>query len=415
MTAAGPVASPAPAVTRPAAPAAAPSAVPAGREPGPQARPGSAAPGGRRWRAPLILAAVVIIGGVLITLLQPRPPATGYLDPAGTGSYGGHALADLLTGRGATVIRQTTPGGAAAAAGQPGSTLVITSPEYLSRGQLAALAAAGASIVLVEPTAAALAVLAPQARMRSPLLPLAAVPPRCQLPAAVAAGAADAGNIGLALRPGTAGFACYPVLGADSLVRYQAGGRAVTVLGSGLGLANGQLADQGNAALALNLLGRGRIVWLVPPPAAGAGSGRKTFTSLVPLAAWLVAAQLGVALLLTAAWRGRRLGPLIAERLPVVVRAAETVEGHGRLYASRRARDRAAAALRAAVAVRVLPALGLPPGAGPAVVGGALAARSGQPAERVTGMMYGPPPDSDAALVALAADLDALEREVLGP
>ncbi len=66
----------------------------------------------------------------------------------------------------------------------------------------------------------------------------------------------------------------------------------------------------------------------------------------MPLAAWLVAIQLGVALLLAALWRARRLGPLVTERLPVVVRASETVEGHARLYRSRRARDRVAATLR---------------------------------------------------------------------
>jgi hypothetical protein len=45
-----------------------------------------------------------------------------------------------------------------------------------------------------------------------------------------------------------------------------------------------------------------------------------------------------VMLLLTATavaamvWRGRRLGPLVVERMPVVVRASETTEGRARLY-----------------------------------------------------------------------------------
>ena len=63
--------------------------------------------------------------------------------------------------------------------------------------------------------------------------------------------------------------------------------------------------------------------------------------------------------LLAALWQGRRLGPLVAEQLPVVVRASETVEGRGRLYRSRRARDRAADALRTATLQRMLPRLGL--------------------------------------------------------
>ena len=58
-------------------------------------------------------------------------------------------------------------------------------------------------------------------------------------------------------------------------------------------------------------------------------------------------------------------GPLVAERLPVVVRASETVEGRGRLYRSRRARDRAADALRTSTLQRVLPRLGLGPNAEP--------------------------------------------------
>ena len=41
-------------------------------------------------------------------------------------------------------------------------------------------------------------------------------------------------------------------------------------------------------------------------------------------------------------WRGRRLGPLVVEPLPVVVKAVESTQGRGRLY--RRVRDRAHAA-----------------------------------------------------------------------
>ena len=54
-----------------------------------------------------------------------------------------------------------------------------------------------------------------------------------------------------------------------------------------------------------------------------------------------------MAFLVVGVWRGRRLGPIMTEPLPVTVRAAETVEGHGRLYHRLNARDRAANALRA--------------------------------------------------------------------
>jgi len=125
--------------------------------------------------------------------------------------------------------------------------------------------------------------------------------------------------------------------------------------------------------------------------------------------------QLGIVVLLTALWRMRRLGPLIAEPLPAVVRACETVQGHGRLYRSRRARDRAAAALRGAALGRIAARLGLPRGTPPQATCGELASRTGRGADEIRAVLFGPVPADDAALVRLATDLDALEGQVLTP
>ncbi len=215
---------------------------------------------------------------------------------------------------------------------------------------------------------------------------------------------------------------CYPVGGYPSLVRYRTAGRAITVLGSGAPLSNGFLAANGNAALALNLLNAHRtIVWLTPQPtttrtisrlAHPVGQPGQAQPPLVPLRFQLLLLQLCVVVLLVIAWRGRRFGPLIAERLPVVVRASETVEGHARLYGSRRARDRAATALRTAMIGRIRPALGLAAGASADDVSQALAGRSHLGRAEIVAILYGPAPASDAELLALARNLDELEREV---
>jgi hypothetical protein len=385
----------------------------------------------RRWRVPLAIIALILIGGTVVALLQPAPAAQGYLDPASAGAAGTHALADILAQRGEQVIRTATPaaaqaaassGGATPAAAQAaassgGATLVITSPEYLTQGQLSTLASVPGNLVIVEPDAAGLATLAPGVTLAGPAH-IGPVQPRCRLTAAQLAGTADMGGLSLRLQPGISGAAqCYPVGGSPSLVRYSAGGKVITILGTGTPLTNGYLDQLGNAALALNLLGGSqRIVWLVPTPAtpagAGAAGGQKSLISLIPLGLYLVALQLGIAVLLAALWRARRLGPLVPEQLPVVVRASETAEGHARLYQSRRARGRAAAALRTAMLNRLIPAVGLPYGALPAAVTAALAARSGLGAAKIETMLFGPAPGSDAALVTLADDLDALEREV---
>ena len=69
---------------------------------------------------------------------------------------------------------------------------------------------------------------------------------------------------------------CYRQNGLPALVQFRSAGRLVTVLSTGVPLANTYLARQGNAALAINLLsGAGPVVWLVPAvPASGPPAGR---------------------------------------------------------------------------------------------------------------------------------------------
>jgi hypothetical protein len=281
---------------------------------------------------------------------------------------------------------------------------------------LSSLARVRASVLLVQPDPASLAAIAAPVSLIGSSEPIVVTAPACSLPAATLAGTADMGGENLLLGTGTSTEQqCYASTSGPTLVQLRVRGRTVTVLGTGAPLTNARLASTGNAALAINLLPSHRIVWLVPAAvtvAADATSGPRSFASLVPLAAYLVTIQLAVAALLAAAWRARRLGQLVAEPLPVVVRAAETTEGHGRLYQSRHARAQAAEALRGALRGRLDRAVGLPSGAGQDAVVAALAKRSALSAAQVRELLYGPAPRTDPALVTLARDLDQLEREV---
>jgi hypothetical protein len=370
---------------------------------GPQQRPGRVP---RRWRLPVSIAAVVLIGGLVIALLAPAASPTGYLDPASTHGTGARALADILASRGTRVIRVTN---AAAATAAGARLIVVTDPNGLTLEQQGELGDTSARLLLVAPDEDALLTLAPGVNAVS-RLPVGPVQPACGLPAATLAGSASLGGTGMQLDPGYPGTRCYPAGRAAFLISYS---RQLTILGTGAPLENEHLAALGNCALALNLLGRGgEIAWLVPAQPAAASAGSGSFWRLVPAGAYLVAAELGVALLLTAAWRARRLGPLVAEPLPVVVRAAETTEGHARLYKASRSRGQAAQALRTAVAGRLARALGLPADAAAGVIAAEVAARTSLSRDQAQQLLSGPAPATDADLVTLATELDAMEGEV---
>ena len=143
--------------------------------------------GWRQWRAPVVVMLLVLLGGLIVALLQVRPPVAGPLDPNDTGPFGTHALVSLLQHRGQTVIRAGSVATAVAQAQARGTTLVVTSPQELSRGELAELARLPAGLLLVAPGHDALAALAPAVTLAGPAEPVRDLRPRCGLPGAVAA------------------------------------------------------------------------------------------------------------------------------------------------------------------------------------------------------------------------------------
>jgi hypothetical protein len=391
-----------------------------------------AASGWRRWRVPAALVAIILLGGAVIAMLAAAaaPGTTGALDPRDAGPYGTHALAALLAGQGKTVIRVDTADAAVAQSQRPGTAIVIGDSSGLDSTALVTLSNTAADLVIVAPRQDTLYALAPGITLATGVpAPVTSRQPQCTLPAARLAGSASMGGQLVSAASVRNPWLCYrvsqpaahrpPAAGpatAASLVRFQSGGHIITVLGTGAPLTNAGLGRDGNAALALNLLGDdSRIVWLVTIPGSGIVPGGQVSPGpgLIPGQAYLVTAELAVALMLAALWRTRRFGPLVFEPLPVVVRAEETVEGHGRLYRSRRARDRAAAALRNAALARITIRIGLPQEASPEAACQELAGRTGRDVADLQALLYGPAPGDDAALVRLATDLDSLEGQVL--
>ncbi|HXH76871.1 DUF4350 domain-containing protein [Nocardioides sp.] len=127
-------------------------------------------------------------------------------------------------------------------------------------------------------------------------------------------------------------------------------------------LENDQVLRADNAAAALRLLGQQpRVVWYVPSLDDLVGDDGVSLRSLLP--PWLKPALwlLGLAVLALIWWRGRRLGALAVEPLPVSVRSLETTEARGRLYRSASARQHAADVLRRSTRDSVASHLRLPP------------------------------------------------------
>jgi len=332
---------------------------------------------------------------------------------------GAKALVEVLRDQGVTVTATDTVAGIRAALPVASdSTLLVFDRDLLLdddlRKQLLSLAA---TVVLVEPDFDTLTTLAPSvAQAGSTEGELTAV---CDLPAAAAAGSITGDGSGYRLlEPVEGAISCFPSGdGVYSVLQVPLspalGSGEVTVLGASAALTNETIGDYGNAALALTLLGQhDNLAWYIPGTADVADGLPPTLGELSP--GWVTPAIILLLLVLLAAaiWRGRRLGPLVVENLPVTVRASETMQGRARLYQKSSARQHALDSLRIGTISRIALKLGLPSTAPVEAIVAAASAQLGVDPARVRTLLIAEVPGSDADLVRLSDALLTLERDL---
>jgi hypothetical protein len=369
--------------------------------------------GGRRTRIGfwVAIALVGVVLAVLTAVVQgtdrtaPRP-----LDPTSTTASGSAALVRVLEQRGTAVRITDTADGI-----HGGTVFVDDSAGVLDPDVAARIARTARHVVLVSTGGAGVEGLGLDVEPATPIGGGATVSTgSCAIPAVASARRVSSGGSGYTVPDGGADRCAPTGTGADrvwGLVRTATPAGDVTVLGTTDALRNDTIATAGNAALALGLLGADeRLTWYTP--AAGTPDAAPTLGELAP--PWVPSALALLALVAVAAgvWRGRRLGPLVVERMPVVVRAAETTEGRARMYARTRDRTHALDTLRVAAVRRIGRLLGLPRSAHVDEVVRAAAQATGIPHTRVGAVLVGGTTDDDRALVDGTAALDDLERAV---
>lgn len=374
----------------------------------------------RRHRVVVVIALVVLGGALAAAVLTAQQTGPrGYLDPENPLPDGARAVAEVLADRGVEVdvVRRA----ADLETSRPGrdTTVMVTSSDQLGEETARSLRqhlGFAAVLVLAEPA---------PVLQRAMDLPIerhgGALGP-------VEAGCADPllGDLSLEVPPtegyrttgGRASATCFDVGGEPAgalVVRLDRATTTYVVAAADL-FANGTVTESDNAAAALRLLGGGdRLVWYVPDVRDVAPGQAGSLQAQLPpwlMPALVLLALSSVPLLL---WRGRRLGPLVVEPLPVVVKAVESTQGRGRLYRKVGDPTHAAGVLRRATFRRLAERVRLPADTDLDTLALAVARTTGVPPERIRSLLSPGPVLDDAALTALATDLTALEQEITHP
>jgi Domain of unknown function (DUF4350) len=370
----------------------------------------------RRVRFWLIAAAFVAVVVLGYTVLAPPSLTDQPLSPTGTGMTGSRALVQVLRQHGVTTTSTTNLSDTKSAVGDATATtvLVYDPDRFLNSDQLTQLRGIAAHVVVISPGAKEVHALDRNISLVGDST--AAPSAHCTLRAAVNAARIADGGHAYRLAGGVSSYSrCFPSGDDDfTLIQHHASGETFTVVGSTKSFENRYIGDNGNAALAINLLGSAKnLIWYLPS-LEDVGAGGKTVTLAAAAPAWFPAFTVLVALVLIAAaiWRGRRFGPLVVERMPVVVRSSETMEGRARLYQSSSARIRALDSLRIGALTRIGGMCGLPRTADVDEVARTVAALLGRPLAEIKGVLVDVLPSSDPDLVRSSDALLQLESDV---
>jgi len=405
-----------------------------------------------RRALPLLVGALVLALIMIVNLLPGSEEDDGRLSPGNPAPEGARAVAEVLAAQGVDVVRAASFDDAMDTIQDGPATLFLNdAQQYLSADQVAELTDVSDRAVLAAPGDRQLTRLADDFAVVGPTsFSLSGDSPRvtaeCSDPDATAAGAISAGGTLYA-----GGVECFPQVIDDAAgagpedagtedagtedegteeesaegdapengtttggLWVTSGGGSVSVLGAPDILSNESITEEGNAALALRALGSSpTLVWYEPTGAdiVSVGEGIDPLTLLPPwvnpLLLWLL-----VCAVLSMVWRGRRLGPLATEPLPVVVRAAETAEGRARLYQDSRSIEHAATNLRAATLARMARRLRVDRSASGLEVIDAAARHSGRPRLELEQRLLQHTPTTHRDLVLWAQEILDIEKEI---
>lgn len=374
------------------------------------------------WLVILAMTALlVVLSAVLLSEPDDEP-----LSATSTTSDGARALARVLDGsEGVDVVTVSTAEELRRLHVGAETTLFLPRADELTTSVAGAVheSARGASrLVLLSPSQPVLDRLAIPLTQRA-ALPVA-IAADCQADDVASDDRLASADVVYTLRAETPATTCFPSTSifeagddadADASHAYVALPASAThpetvVLGVKRALTNRGIASESHAGVAVRMLSHtDRVVWIMPNPHDESAPVRVDSPVpqwFLPSIAILLASGLGLCL-----WRGRRLGRIVSEPLPVVVHAIETTAARGRLYQ---------AAGDAASALRLLQedtiddlrrTLDLHPEAGRSAVSHSAAQRLGRDAEEIRSLLTPPDTLSEKQLVARAAQLRRLRHE----
>ncbi|TFD72547.1 DUF4350 domain-containing protein [Cryobacterium gelidum] len=359
---------------------------------------------------------IVAVASVAVFLSGANNAAGRALAGDNAAPAGSMALVEVLRQQGVAVTLADSLAEVRDAIGSDSTVLLYDENGYLDGDQLTELTALAARTVVVAPDFLTLQAVAATVGFGG-VSKMESLTAGCSVPAAIRAEELLPGGDTLSL-PNRDGHplitGCF-ASGADTYSLVQVSndttGGIVTLVPDARVFNNENVAGYGNAALALGLLGPSdSLVWYLPTLADLPRTGPPSLAELTP--GWVSPALVLLVFAAAAAafWRGRRFGPLVAENLPVTVKASETMEGRARLYARSNARLRALDALRVGAVQRLARTVGLGRLAHLEDVIGSVALITGRAPDEVRRVLVDAFPRSDAQLMAFSEDLQALEQ-----
>lgn len=189
-------------------------------------------------------------------------------------------------------------------------------------------------------------------------------------------------------------------------------GRIVSIGGADE-FTNAFLDQADNSVLAVRLLlpADGTSVAILDPNAPG--SGDTTLWDLISDRVFQAMLQLGVAFIVYALWRSRRVGRPVTEPQPVAIAGSQFVRAVGGLQQRSRSTDRAATMLRTDIRRVLSDRFGVPRNLDTATLAELTAARTGLDRNQVAAALSDAPILDEASLVALGQQLDTIRQHVL--